>query len=116
MINFKCVSEITRKLRNTYKGIQSNSYGFCCNSDYNTHTKYINKNDYVCAKIFKGGLNNDYRSGKWQLGSSIYFMWNLTEFKLEDIIQTMKQVANEYGYEIVSPENESKCIELKEAE
>ena len=59
-IEYDCVKDITKALKKRFKGIQANSYGFCCNSDYDAIHKYINDNDYVCAKIFRGGLNNQF--------------------------------------------------------
>ena len=115
---FGCVKEITRTLKKKFKGIQTNSYGYCCNSDYDYYHKYINDDDYVCAKIIKGGMNNEYRydkylgKGYFELGTSVYFSWNLTNFNLEDVIDQMNSVANKYGYSVNKPENEGKCIEL----
>lgn len=117
-LDYECIKEITKALKKRFKGIQANSYGFCCNSDYDTHHKYINKNDYVCAKIFKGGLNNDYHydtyycEGYFDIGKSVYYNWSLTEFKLEEVINVMQEVADKYGYKVDTPHSDSECIEL----
>lgn len=116
MINFECIKEVTKTLRKTFKGIQSNSYGYCCNSDYDAYHEYINNDDYVCAKIFKGGLNNnyDYQNNKFELGSRVFFSWNLTSFSLDVVIDIMTEICNKYGYEVIKPIDNSKCIEIIE--
>ena len=117
-IDYNCIKEITRALKKRFKGIQANSYGYCCNGDYDDIHKYINEDDYVCAKIFKGGLNNQYfydryhQKGYFELHNSVYYSWNLTTFRLEDIVNAMHEVANNYGYKVETPENTSKCIRL----
>ena len=116
---YECVKNITKALRHNFKGIQSNSFGYCCGSDYDYHHKYTNENDFVCAKIYKGGLNNDYHTcwydgtGYFDIGNSVYFMWCLTNFKLGDVINVMSKVASEYGYKIISPVDSNKCIVLE---
>ena len=112
-ISYECIKEVTKALRKNFKGIQSNSYGYCCNSDYDCYHKYINDNDYVCAKIFKGGLNNQYYDGKFELYKEVYFSWCLTEFKLVDIIKVMQDVCNKYNYMVETPKDISKCIVIK---
>ena len=115
MINFNCIKDITKKLRETYKGIQSNSYGYCCCTCYSKFHKYVNENDYVCAKIFKYGLNSDYnRESGFNLGKQVYFVYKLTIFDLDNVIETMQEVAKKYGYEIVKPQSKHDCIILKE--
>lgn len=117
-IDYNCIKDITKELKKRFKGIQANSYGFCCNSDYDSIHKYINENDYVCAKIFKGGLNNDYHYDSYygqhyfDLGKSVYYSWGLTDFKLEDIINAMQEVADRYGYKVETPKDTSTCIRL----
>lgn len=117
-INYDCVKEITRTLKKRFKWIQANSYGYCCNSDYDSIHKYINDNDYVCAKIFRGGLNNQFYVDRYynrqyvEIGDDVYYSWYLTNFKLEDVIKTMQEVANKYGYKVETPEDNSKCIRL----
>lgn len=121
-IDYKCVKEITKALKKRFKGIQANSYGYCCNSDYDTYHKYINDDDYVCAKIFKGGLNNDYYYDRYygksyfDLGDNVHYSWYLTNFDLKDVIETMQEIANNYGYKVETPEDNSKCIRLYVAE
>lgn len=118
-INFECVKEITRELKKRFKGMQSNSYGYCCNSDYDAYHKYINENDYVCAKIFKGGLNNQYRYDSyyeccyWDIGKVVFFGWRLKEFDFKEVIKVMQEVATKYNYEVVEPKDVSECIKLK---
>lgn len=117
-IDYECIKEITKELKKRFKGIQANSYGYCCNSDYDSIHKYINEDDYVCAKIFKGGLNNQYyvnrydNKGYFDIRNDVYYSWYLTNFKLEDVIETMQEIANEYGYKVETPEDNSKCIRL----
>lgn len=117
-ISYEAIKEITKALRKTFKGIQSNSYGYCCMSDYDAYHNYTNNDDYVCAKIFKGGLNNDYHYGEFCLSDTVYFTWCLTEFKLNDIIEAMQNVCNNYDYMVEKPADKSKCIivKIKEAE
>lgn len=122
MIDFECIKEITKELRKNFKGIQANSYGYCCCSDYDAFHKHINENDYVCAKIFKNGLNNVfhydnyYHEYSWDLGNKVWFMWHLENFNIDDIIKVMQEVANEYNYNVVKPKDNSECIllEIKE--
>ena len=117
-ISFECVKEITRELKKNFKGIQANSYGFCCNSDYDAYHKYINNDDYVCAKLFKGGLNNNYCYDKyrekcvWNIGSSVYYSWTLTSFDIDNIIAVMQKVADKYDNIVIKPIDDSKCIKL----
>ena len=117
-IKYDCIKEITKELKKRFKGIQANSYGYCCNSDYDDIHKYINDNDYVCAKIYKGGLNNQYyidsyyHCGRFDIKDEVYYSWYLTNFKLEDVIETMQEIANNYGYKVGTPEDNSKCIRL----
>ena len=113
-INYNCIKEITSNLRKKFKGIQANAFGFCCCTDYDMHHKHKNENDYVCAKIFKGGLNNQYHNdgygGYFDLYSRVWFMWKLTNFKLEDIINVMQEIAVKYGYKVIAPKDDSECI------
>lgn len=117
-IDYKCVKEITKALKKRFKGIQANSYGYCCNSDYDDIHKYINDNDYVCAKIFRGGLNNQFYVDRYtcrqyvEIGKDVYYSWYLTNFDLKDVIETMQEIANNYGYKVETPEDNSKCIRL----
>jgi hypothetical protein len=109
---YECVKEIARTLRATYKGIGAHSYGYCCGSDYDAFHKNVNTNDYVDAKIYKGGLNNQYEDGSFRIGNCVYFSWNLTNFALDEIIASMTAVANKYGFFIDKPESEHQCIKL----
>lgn len=113
-ISFEYVKECSRALKKNFKGIESFTHGYCCNTDYFScweHSKKNNK-DYVNAKIYKGGLNNQFHNGKYEIGKSLWYNWELTEFKLNDIIAVMKEVAKKYGYEVYTPEDESKCIKV----
>lgn len=117
-IKYDCIKEITKELKKRFKGIQANSYGYCCNSDYDAFHKYVNEDDYVCAKIFRGGLNNQFYVDRYtsrqcvEIGKDVYYSWYLTNFKLEDVIATMQEVADKYGYKVETPEDTSKCIRL----
>lgn len=113
-ISFNFVKECSRELKKNFKGIESFNYGYCCNSDYfdRWEKSKKNENDYVDAKIYKGGLNNCYHNGKWELGKIIYYMWGLTEFSLDDIIKVMQNVADKYGYFVIRPENKESCIKV----
>lgn len=74
-ISFDFVKKCSRTLKKEFKGIEAFSYGYCCNTDYYAihEGKYKNDNDYVNAKVFKGGLNNNYHKGKWELKDSVYY-------------------------------------------
>lgn len=117
-IEYDCIKEITKELKKHFKGIQANSYGYCCNSDYDDIHTYINEDDYVCAKIFKGGLNNQYfrntydNKGYFDIGKEVYYSWCLTKFKLEEVIKVMEKIAEKYNCKIEKPEDTSKCIRL----
>lgn len=112
-IKFEMIKEITKELKKEFKGIQANSYGYCCGSDYDAYHTYTNENDYVCCKIFKGGLNNQYHNGSFELGKSVWYMWHLTDFKLSWVINLMQRIAFKYGCIVLVPENDTKCIEIK---
>lgn len=117
-IEYDCIKEITKALKKHFKGIQANSYGYCCNSDYDAIHKYINEDDYVCAKIFKGGLNNQYyidryyQRGYFDISDEVYYSWCLTNFKLEEVIKVMEKVAQKYNCKVETPQDNSKCIRL----
>lgn len=117
-IEYDCIKEITKELKKRFKGIQANSYGYCCNSDYDAIHKYINDNDYVCAKIYRGGLNNQFYVDRYsnrqyvEIGKDVYYNWYLTNFDLKDVIETMQDIANNYGYKVETPEDNNKCIRL----
>lgn len=113
-MKYEIIKEITKELKKAFKGIQANSYGHCCCSDYDMYHKYTNENDYVCCKLFKGGLNNsyDYSNQEFNLGLEINYLWKLTNFKLDDIIKVMQKVAYDYGAIIIKPDDESSCIKL----
>lgn len=109
---YECIKAIAKELRNTFSGMQANSYGFCCRSDYDAYHDYINRKDYVCPKLFKGGLNNNYHNGEFEVADSVWYMWALNEFKLNDVINAMNKVAVKYGAVVMIPEDELECIEL----
>lgn len=109
-VEFECVKQICKAIRKTHK-IASKSYGYCCWSDYFRCEPY--PDTYIVAKIFKGGLNNNYNGGYWDLGKTVYFAWSEDLMPiLSEICATMQKVADNWGYKIEMPENESKCIEL----
>lgn len=118
-VPYECVKAITRALKNEFKGIQANSYGFCCNTDYDAYHKYINDDDYMCAKIFKGGLNNQYHNGKFEIDNFVYYCWELTNFKPLKVLSVMNEVANRFGCVVCPPLtddgefNSSECFVLK---
>lgn len=111
-VNYECVKAITKELRKRFKGIQSNSYGYCCTRDYDKYHKHVNDGDYVCAKIYKGGINNQYYDGEFELDDRIYFMWELKNFDKDAVFGVMEEVASEWGHVIFRPKKPSKCIEL----
>ena len=109
----KCLKEITKTLKIAFAGIQANSYGYCCNTDYDDRHSYINNNNYVVCKLYKGGINNNYHNGKWDnIGDEVYYGWHLTNFNLDDIIEVMQNIANKYGYKVVKPQDNLHCIKL----
>jgi hypothetical protein len=112
-IPYECVKEITRTLRKTYKGISSHSFGYCCSSDYDCYHKNCNEDDFVDAKIFKGGMNNQYHDGRFDIGNCVWFMWKITNFDFDNIIDTMNTIAHKYNCEIKKPQNDAYCIELR---
>ena len=112
-IPYECIKEITKTLRKTYKGMSSHSFGYCCSSDYDYYHKNCNEDDFVDAKIFKGGLNNQYHDGRFNIGNCVWFMWKITNFDFDDIINTMNNVARKYNCEIKKPQNDAYCIELR---
>lgn len=117
-INYEFVKEVVKELRKRFKGMSAHSYGHCCRSDYDMYHKNVNDDDYVQAVIYKGGLNNDYdsRNGGFKMHDSVVFRWGLTEYTLDDVITVMREVADKWGYVVVKPENESKCIEVSTKE
>ncbi len=114
-ISFEFVKECRRELKKNFKGIESFSYGYCCNSDYydGKPKSQINDYDYVNAKIYKGGLNNCFKNGKFNLGKIVYYNWELTNFNLIDVIKIMQQVADKYGYIVEQPVDKTKSIKVK---
>lgn len=127
-VSWECVKEITKALKKNFKGIEAYSYGYCCNSDYGAYHKYKNDDDSMNAKIFKGGLNNQYHvdsitgKGEFEIGSVVYYNWALTNFKPLKVLAVMNEVANKYGCVVLPPItddgeiNECKCFELKALE
>jgi len=114
VIDYEAVKEISKAIRKNHK-IVSKSYGYCCMTDYFEGDR---PNEYVCAKIFKGGLNNNFHRdvdgwGYFDTFDSVYWMWNVSADKLDAIIETMQSIADKYGYVVIKPEDEYKCIELK---
>ena len=109
---YNVVKEITKALRKNFKGIQSNAYGYCCSSDYDAYHKYTNDDDYVCAKIYKGGMNNQYHDGEFDIDDEVYFMWGLENFKALEVLSVMGNAARQYGCSIIAPPHEGKCISL----
>lgn len=114
---FEVVKQITRALKKEFKGIGAHSYGYCCGSDYDAYHKEVNPDDFIDAKIYKGGNNNQYTRDGWEIGSKVYYTWNLTKFNLNDIVALMNKVAQGVG-EVVIPRNEdgtpdeSRCLQL----
>ena len=114
-VSFEFVKECRRELKKNFKGIESFSYGYCCSTDYydGKSKSQMNENDYVNAKIFKGGLNNCFHNGRFHLGDSLYYNWGLKNFKINDIIKVMQNVANKYNYIVIAPKNEKEAIIVK---
>ncbi len=117
MVTMDFVKECCKELKQNFKGIESLPYGYCCNTCYYTDIPKTeqNENDYVSAKNYLGGNNNQKINGEWQLGNTVFWQWGLTNFKLDDILKCMKQVADKYGYIVIAPETENKCIKVKES-
>ena len=113
-ISFDFIEECQKALKQNFNGIESFTYGSCCNTCYYDIWKRYpqNDDDFVNAKIFIGGLNNNFNflSKKFELKDTIYYNWHLTKFKLDDIINVMKQVAKKYDYEIIIPTDKFKSI------
>lgn len=107
---YELVKIATKELKKAFKGIGAHSYGYCCGSDYDAHHKNVNYDDYVDAKLYKGGLNNDFSNGVPDIGTCLNYMWNLTNFKLEDVLDVLKRV---YGDDkVVAPLDSSQCIKI----
>lgn len=115
VISWEFVKECSRELKKNFKGIEAFTHGSCCNTCYydEWENSKKNDNDFVDAKIFKGGLNNQFHYGKYELYNILYYNWKLTDFKLGDVINVMQKVADKYGYKIITPENEDCCIEVR---
>lgn len=101
--NYNAVKAITRALRKEFNGIASHSSGYCCNSDYDAHHAYTNNEDYIDAKIYRGGLNSDLVNGELRVNLPVYFSWKLTNFDFNDVIDVMSTIAKRYGMIIVPP-------------
>lgn len=115
MKTYTVVKEIAKALRKEFKGMQANSYGHCCRSDYDMYHKFVNDNDYVLPLVYKGGLNNnyDYRNQRFYIGNSVYYNWELTTFNLDDVIKVMRRVANQFNFEVIEPEDKTRSILIK---
>lgn len=121
MVKYDAVKDIVKALRKEFKGITAHAYGYSCMSDYDYYHENVNENDFVQAKIYKGGLNNDYHKtysgeGYFDIGNHVFFMWNLTSFKLDDVIAVMMRVADGYGLIVEKPQDNGTCILLKSPE
>ena len=110
VVSFDFVKECSKTLKKKFKGIQASSYGFCCSGDYNTFKNFTNDNDFICAKIFKGGLNNQFHNNKFDMFHELYYMWRTTEFKIHDILNVMQEVADKYDYTVIAPKSIEECI------
>jgi hypothetical protein len=115
MKTYEVVKAIAKALRKEFKGMQANSYGFCCRSDYDARHKYINHDDCVWPLVYKGGMNNDYdyESNTFRLGKVVYYNWTLTKFDLDEVTKVMNDVAQQFDYEIIKPLSTSTSIVLK---
>lgn len=103
------VKKATRDLKKQFKGMSAHSYGYCCNSDYDAHHHDTNYDDYVDAKLYKGGLNNTYTRYGWYVGNSVAYAWNLTEFSMEDVIKVLENVYGDNA-KVVRPKDHGTCI------
>lgn len=118
MKTYEVVRAIAKALRKEFKGIQANSYGHCCRSDYDMYHKRTNEKDHISPLIYKGGMNNDYdyQDKVFRLGSNVWYHWNLTNFSLDDVLKVMSDVARQYNFEVVRPKNNTYSILLKSIE
>jgi len=110
---WECIKEITQAIRKDFKQeVLARSYGHCCCTDYFGDTDVTK--DYVVCKMFKGGINNDYNYdyGTFIVHDEVYYMWELENHKLDDIIASMQRVASKYNAVVVKPENLGRCIEV----
>lgn len=103
-IKWECVKEITKALHDNFTGIQANSFGYSCGSEYDAHHKYTNPDDFVCAVIFKGGINNDYdyKTKSFILGDTVHYWWRCTELNIVDVLNVMNEVAKKYNCEVIA--------------
>lgn len=114
---FEVVKEITRTLKKRFKGMSAYSYGYCCGSDYDAYHEDVNYKDYIGARIYKGGANNQYDHKGWHIGSTVYFVWILTNFTFDDVIQVMTEVVGDKG-KVLAPRlddgspDTSQCIRV----
>jgi hypothetical protein len=118
-IEMVAVKAVVSELRKKFKGLSAHAYGHCCWSDYDSKRKTpVDKDNFVQAKLYKGGLNNNYYYGKFDIGDSVYFAWSLSKFNLDDVIQVMEDVGQRWGFVVKRPIDDSKCIiiRLKESE
>lgn len=107
---YELVKIATKELKKAFKGIGAHSYGFCCGSDYDAHHNHINTNDYVDAKLYKGGLNNDFVNGVPQIGDILYYSWGLTNFSLDNVLKVLNNV---YGEDrVIAPKDVTECIKI----
>lgn len=115
---YECIKAIAKTLRTEFDDMTAVSYGYCCGSDYWDGVKL--KTDCVGAKLFKGGMNNDYcyEEKMFCVGGKVYYYWDVTKNDIEDIIRTMQRVADEYSAKVSCSRlengnvNPNKCLLL----
>ena len=109
---YDIIKEISKELRKI-KGLKSHSFGYCCSSDYDFYHPVKDTDEYVSCKLYKGGLNNEYRDGKFDVDKYMYWMWELKTTPLETVIATMRSVCDKYGVTVVDPASIQECIEIQ---
>lgn len=111
---YEVIKDISKALKKNFK-MDAFTYGYCCSTDYDADRKRVNYEDFVNAKIYKGGNNNQYRNGQFEIEEKVWYNWELTHFSLDDVLAVM-QKACEGRATVKRPENSGWCIELEFAE
>lgn len=108
---YEVIKDISKALKKNFK-MDAFTYGYCCSSDYDADRKRINYDDFVNAKIYKGGANNQYRDGQFIIANKVWYDWNLTNFSLDDVLNVMRNACCNRAM-VKRPENSGWCIELE---
>ena len=112
MKRYDIIKEISQALRKI-KGLKSHSYGYCCGSDYDFYHPYKEDDEYVSCKLYKGGANNEFIKGKFEVDKYMYWSWDLNKISLDTVIEVMKSVADKYGVAVIPPSSTYECIEIQ---